>query len=208
MTLYLDEFFGERNVDNNIGVKMFGFDDKKKRILTISFFAYAIIFLLVILMMNFEKFNTFTNWLNEKLSVFNPIIIGAVIAYLCNPLVRFFQNVVLKRISKPTLKRGLSILLAYLLILAVIAIFAVMIIPQLISSINDLFTKLTDGTYLNMVINAIDSLIGGLKNINGVDNKPIIDTDKISDKILRTHSLSSISLLIPTLSSFSNGFSK
>lgn len=179
---------------------MFGFDDKKKRILTISFFAYAIIFLLAILMMNFEKFNTFTNWLNEKLNVFNPIIIGAVIAYLCNPLVRFFQHVVLKRISKPTLKRGLSILLAYLLILAVIAIFAVMIIPQLISSINDLFTKLTDGTYLNMVINAIDSLIGRLRNVNGIDNKPIIDTDKIYGKI------NDLWIKFQSIDIFENGF--
>ena len=71
---------------------MFGFDDKKKKILTISLFVYAIVFLLVVLMLNFERFNSFTVWMNDKLSVFTPILLGAIIAYLCNPLVRFFQR--------------------------------------------------------------------------------------------------------------------
>ena len=159
---------------------MFGFDDKKKRILTISFFAYAVIFLLIVFMMNFEKFSTFTTWLNDKLSVFSPILIGGVIAYLCNPLVKFFQNVILKRMKRKALKRGLSIFFSYLLIFAVIAIFAITIIPQLISSINDLVTKLTDGTYLNMVLSAIENLASKIPTAGDGESQIVaLNLDKI-----------------------------
>ena len=159
---------------------MFGFDDKKKRILTISFFAYAVIFLLIVFMMNFEKFSTFTTWLNDKLSVFSPILIGGIIAYLCNPLVKFFQNVILKRMKRKALKRGLSIFFSYLLIFAVIAIFAITIIPQLISSINDLVTKLTDGTYLNMVLSAIENLASKIPTAGDGESQIVaLNLDKI-----------------------------
>ena len=158
---------------------MFGFDDKKKRILTISLIAYAVIFLLVVLMMNFEKFSAFTDWMNDKLSVFTPILLGAVFAYLCNPLVKFFQNVVLKKMKKPGWRRALSILFAYLLILIVIAVFAVMIVPQLISSINDLVTKLTDGTYLNMVLSAIEDFANKLPGTGEDGQTPMLNLDKI-----------------------------
>ena len=157
---------------------MFGFDDKKKRILTISFFAYAVLFLLVIFMMNFEKFSAFTEWMNEKLSVFTPIFLGAVFAYLCNPLVKFFQNVVLKKMKKNGWRRALSILFAYLLILIVIGVFAITIFPQLVSSINDLVTKLTDGTYLNMVLTAIENLANKIPAV-GAGHIPALNLDKI-----------------------------
>lgn len=160
------------------GTKMFGFDDKKKRILTISFIAYAVIFLLVILMMNFERFSAFTDWMNDKLSVFAPILLGAVFAYLCNPLVKFFQNVVLKRMKKPGWKRALSIVFAYVLIMVVIAVFAITIFPQLVSSINDLVTKLTDGTYLNMVLTAIENLASKIPASEGGQIPPL-NLDKI-----------------------------
>lgn len=180
---------------------MFGFDDKKKKVLTISLVVYAIVFLLVVLMLNFERFNSFTTWMNEKLSVFTPILLGAIIAYLCNPLVRFFQKVVLKKIKSPVLKRGLSILGAYLLILAVIAIFCVMIVPQLVASINDLVTKLTDGTYLNMVLNAIENFLEKFPTIkNGDSSNPIFDMDKIYGTV------NDIWLKFQNIDIFENGF--
>lgn len=159
---------------------MLEFDNKKKKILTISLLVYAVVLLLLILMLNFEKFNSFTAWMNDKLSVFTPILIGAVISYLCNPLVHFFQNTVLKRSKSKVLKRGLSIFLAYFLIFVIITIFGIMIIPQLISSINDLITKLTDGTYLNMVLNATEKIIEKIFTAQGNEfTEPVFDMDKI-----------------------------
>ncbi len=157
-------------------------DDKKKKILTISFFVYAIVFLFTIIMMNFEKFNTFTNWLNGKLDIFTPIFLGAILAYLCNPLVKFFQQKVLGKMKSNVLKRGLSILLAYVLLLLLIIVFAFMIFPQLISSIEDLMRKMTDGTYMNFALEKVNDFLNNFLNLddNDVD---LIDIDEINNAV-------------------------
>lgn len=159
---------------------MFGFDEKKKRILAISFFVYAIVLLLAIIMMNFEKFTAFTNWLNDRLSVFTPIILGAIIAYLCKPLVNFFQKVVLKKVKSNNFKRGMSIFLAYVSLLALIIVVCFMIVPQLISSIEDLVRKMTDGTYLNFALDTINNFLNKLF-VSGNEYQEIIDVDKINN---------------------------
>ena len=53
---------------------------------------YASIFLLVIIGINFEKLKGWIDWINDKLAILTPILVGAVVAYLCTPLVRFFQK--------------------------------------------------------------------------------------------------------------------
>ena len=166
----------------NTGNEMFGFDEKKKKILAISFFVYAIVMLLAIITMNFEKFTAFTTWLNDKLDVFTPIFLGAIIAYLCNPLVKLFQRVILKRIKNNVLKRGLSILGAYLFLLAVIIIIAFMIVPQLVSSVEDLVRKMTDGTYMNYALDSINNFLSGMF-AQGDETFEFIDVDKINNII-------------------------
>lgn len=170
------------SVELNTGNKMFGFDEKKKKVLAISFFVYAVILLLAIIMMNFEKFTAFTTWLNDKLNVFTPIVLGAIIAYLCTPLVKLFQKVVLKRIKNNVVKRGLSILCAYLLLLALIIIIAFMIVPQLISSVEDLVRKMTDGTYMNYALDTINDFLNNMF-VQGEENFEFIDVDKINNVI-------------------------
>lgn len=159
---------------------MFGFDEKKKRILTISFFVYAIVLLLAIIMMNFEKFTTFTNWLNDKVAIFLPIIMGAIIAYLCTPLVKFFQRVVLKKMKRNPLKRGLSILLAYISLLTLIVVVCFLIVPQLINSIEDLVRKMTDGTYLNFALDTVNNFLNKFLVTEG-ERLDIIDVNKINN---------------------------
>ena len=170
------------SVELNTGNKMFGFDEKKKKILAISFFVYAVILLLAIIMMNFEKFTAFTTWLNDKLDVFTPIVLGGIIAYLCTPLVKFFQKVALKGMKNKPLKRGLSILFTYLLLLALIIVIAFMIVPQLISSVEDLVRKMTDGTYMNYALDTINSFLNNLF-IKGEETFEFIDVDKINNFI-------------------------
>lgn len=170
------------SVELNTGKKMFGFDEKKKKVLAISFFVYAVILLLAIIMMNFEKFSAFTDWLNNKLDVFTPIILGGIIAYLCTPLVKLIQKVFLKSMKNNALKRGLSIFLAYLLLLALIIIIAFMIVPQLISSVEDLVRKMTDGTYMNYALDTINTFLNNMF-VQGDENFEFIDVDKINNLI-------------------------
>ncbi len=167
-----------------IGEIMFGFDDKKKRILTISFFVYAIVLLLAIIMMNFEKFSTFIDWINDKLSVFTPIILGAIIAYLCTPLVRLYQKLLkkLKMKRNPTI-RGLSILFAYVTLLGFVVIFVFLFGPQLVSSIEDLMRKMTDGTFMNSTLDKVNEYLNRILSSGNGEEFEFIDVDKINNAI-------------------------
>lgn len=90
--------------------------------------------------------------------VINPIIVAFVIAYLLDSIVKFFMN-------KFKLKRGYSILLAYICVLLLIALLFALLVPSLIENFNAVVSFLIDGN-----IN-IESMIEGLKGDS--DNKII-----------------------------------
>lgn len=159
---------------------MFGFDDRKKKIFTICSIAYAVLILLVVIITNFDRFSTFYEWLNNKLAVLSPIIIGAVIAYISSSLVRLFQNKVFGKVENNRWRRSLSILCAYVSILTLISVFIVLIVPQLLSSIEELIRKISDGTYLNALINAINEFLNNILSFRGDEAFEYISMEKIT----------------------------
>lgn len=113
-----------------------------------------------------------TVFVKNLLSILSPIIIGAIIAYLCDPILEFFEFRVFRRMSKGGLRRGLSLLLTVIVAIGIVALIGVLIIPQLINSLTELFGNYE--IYLNR-------LLGWLQNIiNGVTANLPIDVD-ISD---------------------------
>lgn len=160
---------------------MFGFDDRKKKIFTICSIVYAVLILLVVIITNFDRFSIFYEWLNSKLAVLSPIIIGAIIAYFSGSLVNLFQNRVFKNVENNRWRRTLSILFAYVSIIIVITIVIVLIIPQLFSSIEELIKKISDGTYLNALINAINNFLNKILSFRSEDAAfEYISMEKIS----------------------------
>ena len=141
---------------------MFDFNEKKKKTLVISAIVYAVLILLFILVVNFDKFSSFFSALGNLLSIFAPIFIGVVLAYLCLPLVRLYQNRILGKIASNRTKRSLSILCAYITLLVVVVCFVALIIPQLLASVEELVVKMTDGTYLNAAISWINTTLNRL----------------------------------------------
>lgn len=162
---------------------MFDFNEKKKKVFTVCAIVYAVLILLFVLIVNIDQFSTFGKWLKEQLSVFSPIIVGAIIAYLCTPLVRMLQNKVFKRIGNSSLKRVLSILFAYLFLIGVIVIFLFLIIPQLIGSAEEFIKKMTDGTYLNSTIASVNDFLNNLLRIQDADRSDFLDINKITEAI-------------------------
>lgn len=138
---------------------MFGFDEKKKKIFTICSIIYAALILLVVVITNFDRFSSFYAWMNEKLAVLTPIVVGGVVAYICTALVRFFQYRVYKEVKSNRTRRSLSIVSAYVSIIIILMLFFVLIVPQLLTSVQELVIKISDGTYLNSVINAINDFL-------------------------------------------------
>ncbi len=164
---------------------MFDFNEKKRKTLFISTIVYAILILAFILIVNFDKFNVFFSAIGDKLSIFAPIFIGAVIAYLCVPLVRLFQTRVFFKLKSKRLNRTLSIVCAYCTLLIVLISFVALVIPQLVASCEDLIRNLTNGTYLNSAINWINRSLNNILAIQGnyEPNSTFIDVEAVTSWI-------------------------
>ena len=69
----------------------------------------AISLLLIVIVSNIEALQV---WLSGILLILRPIILGLVLAYLCNPIFRFYERRVFLRMRPPALRRAISLLLA------------------------------------------------------------------------------------------------
>ncbi len=164
---------------------MFDFNEKKRKTLVLSTIIYAILILLFILIVNFDKFNVFFSALADKLSIFAPLLIGAIIAYLCVPLVRLFQTRVFHKLKSKRLARTLSIICTYLTLLVIIISFVALIIPQLLASCEELIRNITNGTYLNSAIDWINRTLNNIVAIQGnyQPNSTFIDAEAVTSWI-------------------------
>ncbi len=139
-----------------------------KRIL--FFGILAVIFVSVFCLANIPSVSSFLSNIGKLLS---PVIIGCVIAYLCNPILEFYEYRVLRRMSKTGIRRGLSLFLAILTMVGLIALLLLMIIPELVDSLMNLASQYE--YYL-------DSLLGVIQNvINSLAAKFEFGTDVIQD---------------------------
>ena len=124
------------------------------------------------------NFGTFAMIFAVIISVLNPVLIGFIIAYLCNPIYKALRNKALKRIKRQKLKKVLSIVLTYLIVLAIVAGILLIIIPQFVYAFKDLVAK-TDG-YINAAISWANNLIGNSNLFaDDTDIFDFIDTEKM-----------------------------
>ncbi len=126
----------------------------------------------------------------------SPIFIGAIVAYLVNPLGDFFEKKVFKKIKKDSTRHSVGVICAIICFILFVALLLVALIPSLIKSISNLianwgkYTAMA-GTLLKKVEafalahnlkvnltdlekhigNAMNSLLGAIKN----NSKAILD---------------------------------
>ena len=132
---------------------MFQPDNKKKggRILIGCFVTFVVLFAVV----NISSISAF---FGAILSVVSPILVGAAIAYMLNPLLKFFEFKVFKKIKKKNVCRGLSLFMTFFTTILAIVVFVYLLIPSLIDSIATLVGKLpeylvTATSWINHLIN-------------------------------------------------------
>lgn len=125
-----------------------------KKYTTISAYALIVICLSIIFANVVLKMDAFTGKINEIVGVFQPFIIGFVIAYLVNFILKFYENKVLKKFNKNSKKsmRGLSILLSYATAILIFYIFIQFVVPQLVQSITGLVNDIPKYLYDMRVI--------------------------------------------------------
>ena len=154
---------------------MANFENKKK--LVVAAISCAIIFTVFYLITNLSAVS---NFFSGILSVFSPIILGAAIAYMLNPVLRLFEFKIFKKMKNKKLCRSLSLILTYVVAILVIVAILFLIIPQLIDSIGDLSSKF--GEYMESTAAFIDSLIDRFAD-NG-EEAPAFDVAKLKDSII------------------------
>lgn len=115
----------------------------------------AVTFLVVYLIINY--FNVFLNFFGLAVGAAAPLLLGAVIAYIANILMTFWEKILFSKAKKRflvSLRRPFAIILTFVSIALVIFLIVNMILPELIACVQILI----DG-----VINAITAGIGWLE---------------------------------------------
>jgi predicted PurR-regulated permease PerM len=148
-----------------------------KKYTTISAYSIIVVFLSMIFYIIISEFGVFMAGLNRYIKVFAPFTIGFAIAYLANFIMDFIErkaiSPLLSQRKGNKVKRIVSLLLTYLLLIAGLFLFIYLVLPQLINSV-------TGAVY--MVINNYDSLS---KSIIDFISKLNISQSYIDDIVLR-----------------------
>jgi len=101
----------------------------------------AITFAIVLSVLLFN-FSLVLNYLKSLLSIFSPIFLGMIFAFVLNVPLRAIENLMNKLMNKfniswlKKIKRGLSMLLSILLVFSVITLLTVTVIPRVLEAIN------------------------------------------------------------------------
>ncbi len=146
------------------------------------------------------------------IKIFDPVIIGLVIAYLLNPILKLCEKYVFRFVEhkKPRkkLKRGLSLALTYLVLIVAVYVFVSMIIPQVNTSFNDLKNNLQ--SYLASAEKWINNAVDKSEFLQPVMEmlEDFVDFEEIQDKFngLISDLFNMASSAIPQVISFLSGF--
>ena len=120
----------------------------------------SIILLLLAVAFIIVKRESFTAFIDLFLRVLRPVIIGLVLAYLCNPIFRLFERKAFAWIRHFSLRRTLSLLCTYIVLALIFVILLMLIIPQLLTSILDFLNNYEEllATAMNNINDIIDKL--------------------------------------------------
>lgn len=155
-------------------------------IFSVSTVIFAALVLFFYVVSNLPAVST---WFKGLFAVLTPVIGGAAIAYLANPILNFFEKRVLHRIRYDIPRRMFSIFFTYLFFILVIAAIGLLIIPQLINSVKALVSQ-----YENYMANAITNLNALIAKVTA--NFPALMPDGAGQEFL---SLDKINALLETL---------
>ena len=101
--------------------------------------------------------DSFTSLLARIGDVVTPILIGCVLAYFLNPILKFWEYIVFRKMGKGNLRLGLSLLCTYLTAIAILAGIVALIIPELVKSIGELISNYE--VYLNRLLTFVQTII-------------------------------------------------
>lgn len=144
---------------------------KNKKIFDGKYFKWGLTAFIVVMLSSLTiycifHFADFKGGWNKLIKVFAPIIDGLVIAYILNPIVRFFEVKCLEAnyikhglfVGKKEKKRfrAISVIITIIIVSALIYAFFSSVLPQLVSSVETLINNFP--TYYNNVVDYMNTL--------------------------------------------------
>lgn len=128
--------------------------EEMKKIKLYSVIAAIVICIYIVL----NNLPQLTGYLNGKIKVISPIIVGFMIAYILNIPMRFFELKVFDKIKfVRKKKRGLALLSTLIICILLLIGFFSFVVPQLIQSAESLVDIIP--TYIEKVTKLVDNLI-------------------------------------------------
>lgn len=134
-------------------------ENKSHKVWLIAASIYAVIALVAYLIVNSAAVSS---WINNVVGVIFPVVLGLTIAYLCNPILRFFDRYLFKKIRSHKVRRACSITCTYMIVTVCIIGFFFLLIPELMKSLDDL-----QGQYSVYIANAAETITNFLTHFPG-----------------------------------------
>lgn len=135
---------------------------------TITVYAVVGFLICAILAKIIFQFSVIWKGVSVIIGVLTPFVVGTIIAYLINPMFKFFDFTFfgkwLHMTKKRKLRKALSLLLAYIIVFGIITTLIYIIVPQFASSIRSLID--TIGSFSQTVQAWIADLQSHFQNLN------------------------------------------
>ena len=167
-------------MDNNQEPKQ----KQSKRILFLSSEQWGYVFIGIIICSFYlllKNIGLVHKYLSGAFNIISPAISGAALAYLLNLLMDPLERNLFGKIKKPSLRRGLAMLLTVIIVLLIVAGLIYMLAPQLMTSISKLYLNLED--YMNAAYDQAYKLAARF-NIDQETVESLIGSwDKIFDSV-------------------------
>ncbi len=151
---------------------------------TICVYGLVFVALATLIIMAIVNWSQFVSFMSNVLSALTPFVIAFFIAYILNPLVKWFEGLFKKSFMKSRSAKACKILaisITYIVVLACLSIIILYITPELVNSAKDLET-----TYKKInvadVENGIDEFLSGFsKTFPGLN--VVMLENKVNDMI-------------------------
>ena len=128
----------------------------------------------------------------KVIGYFSPVLTGVCIAYLVDPLVRLFERRVFRRVRRENRRLLLAVLLAYITVLAFIALALLVLLPQLFQSISA-FAENLDG-YMESIRNVLNNW--GIISAGDIDLETLLSSSEEILVLISDYALKNIKNII------------
>ncbi|MBO5930839.1 MAG: AI-2E family transporter [Clostridia bacterium] len=130
----------------------------KKQVKLIALYTVLAVLALVFVIIKRDSYSSF---IQQIFRILRPVIIGAVFAYLCNPIFRMFEGRVFQRVRSFTPRRVLSLIATYVVVALIFVVLLMLIIPQLFASVLEFLEN-----YETLLANSMENINGFIGQIN------------------------------------------